>query len=176
MKILIDGRTMLEAAGFATRSPSATSDRFYFEDSLLIGAVIEHVTVESMIRRWEQEQDSFLGECSPVLQTSPLKAWNIYTVHLTPTALSPDQSSKLFEIEEDFRGTRKIARAGVQTKEALQSALLPILPIQTAVALSHENLSDRLSQRLSAVDAAFVHLLGTLTDNEVAQHFAEGQW
>lgn len=38
-------------------------------------------------------------------------------------------------IEEDLTGTRKIARAGIGDVEQLRTALLPLLPIQSAPSL-----------------------------------------
>ena len=58
-------------------------------------------------------------------------------------------------IEEDFRSTRKIARAGVTGRGAVQRALLPILPLAARPVLPVESPEQLVLARLTPDERAF---------------------
>ena len=176
MNLLLEARTILENAGYVTLSSSAARDTFHFEDDSLIGSVTEHRSVQCLLDNWEKVQDTFLTQHAGQLRVDPAKAWNIYTVHMTRESVTPDLASRLFDVEEDFRGTRKVARCGIRTKEELRLAMLPLLLIQSHVALTKADLTERLRERLLTCHPPLVHLLDQqLTPGEVASRLMEGQ-
>jgi hypothetical protein len=83
------------------------------------------------------------------LRQSKDKSWNAYSVLLTEPDLSGDLANEFLKIEEDFRGTRKIAKSGLHTISQLTRALLPLLAIQNLVELERDDSKERLRSRLS---------------------------
>src|SRR5713101_742490 len=122
---LDEARSVLELAGFATFSPQPNSTFFHFEDISLMGHVRALATAEEIVAKWERIQDDFLSANAPRLVRDPTKAWNLYTVLLTAEPAAGAVPGRLFAIEEDFRGTRKIVRAGVVARQDILTALGP---------------------------------------------------
>jgi hypothetical protein len=132
-KLLLGVRGVLSEAGYQTVSVGSS---LLFEDASILGVFYEVDTVEEMLSNWESLQDRFLKECAPRLIVDPLKAWNCYTVLLTGEAADRKQASTLHQIEEDFRGTRKIIRDGVATRAEIETALAPLIPFDEYCHLS----------------------------------------
>jgi hypothetical protein len=174
MNILIEARSLLDGCGYRTMAISAAT-AFTFEDESVMGLVSEHKSVQELLSKWENTQDTFLGAHASTLRINPAKAWNIYTVHLTAEPPLNDVLSKLFAIEEDFRGTRKLARAGIQTKDDLRNALLSLLPIQSRVVLTKESHTERIRGRLVAVHPSLSLLFDDLSPQQVAKAILEWQ-
>lgn len=87
-----------------------------------------------------------------------LKAWNLYTVFLSPAPCSTETTRLLFAMEEDFRGTRKIARAGLTGRDDIELALAPLLPLRNLRVVGIEDATSRLEQRLGAIGQALTDL------------------
>ena len=104
-------------------------------------------------------EDSFLRRHASELRRDRRKAWNVYSLLLTPDRASSDQKGLLVEIEEDFRATRKIARAGIATDRDVLNALGVLLPIRHRVSLNGEDALSRVADRLSALPSAAVETL-----------------
>jgi hypothetical protein len=104
--------------------------------------------VELLLSAWENEQESFLRSNANRLRSSPSKAWNAYSIFLTRSECPADKQSALLNVEEDFHGTRKIARAGIAAKTDIFRALFPLLPIQHAATLKAETAVQALRERL----------------------------
>ncbi|MCO6512809.1 MAG: hypothetical protein J5I65_18645, partial [Aridibacter famidurans] len=102
--------------GYQTSMPVSDPRSVLFEDDVLLGALFVLESPAVILNQWERCQDSFLRENSPRLSIDPYKAWNSYTVLLTEAPTDRNTMEALFAIEEDFRGTRKIVRAGVTTR------------------------------------------------------------
>ncbi len=128
MNLTEEIRSVLELGGYRTARGPATLNAIYFEDATIVGVVFLYDSVSDLVGSWEKQQDSFLGSNSHAIRSNPIKAWNIYTVHLTSDHGQPQQLSEAFGIEQDFRGTRKIVRAGLSKKADVREALLPYCP------------------------------------------------
>jgi hypothetical protein len=168
MNILEESRSILETGGYRTALSSSAVDTFHFEDDTILGAVFVHDNVASLLERWQTSQDSFLGSNSRSLRIDPVKAWNVYTVHLTADTGSGPQVTQAFNIEHDFRGTRKVVRTGVAKRSDVKDALLPLLGLQHRLTLSLKKTTDRTKERLALSSAILVRLLDNTDDSTVA--------
>lgn len=149
MNLVETARIVLEKAGYAT-STATQPDSFYFEDDSLFGMVWAAPSAPEILANWEDRQDSFLRGRDLELRRSGEKSWNAYTVFLTEAAASREDERELSNVEENFRGTRKVACAGVQpTTHAVTKALLPLLPIVNTAQLGETDALARLRKRLS---------------------------
>jgi hypothetical protein len=175
MNIVDECRSMLEAAGYRTALSDSSQHTCYFEDESVLGAVFVHSSLDELLDDWEKRQDRFLGTHSGRLRTDPVKAWNIYTIHLTADPDTRGNASRLFEIEQDFRGTRKIVRTGVNARSTIKEAILPLLGLQHRVTLSRSNLVGRLRERLALSGKTLVRVLDEVSDADIAAELMEGQ-
>ena len=151
-RLLDDVRTALEAAAFKTLSLRPDSSFLYFEDSTIMGQVHVLASAAEIVDTWESLQDNFLRRNASRLLVDTTKAWNLYTVLLASHAPPIDLARALFSLEDDFRGTRKIARAGVLTKRDIAAALAPILPLLHSVpSVAPIDASVALAERLHSV-------------------------
>jgi hypothetical protein len=162
--VLSEARAVLDTAGYRTLAPSPVSACFYFEDANILGVLYVLDSVDAILSDWESLQDGFLQENAPRLVIDPFKAWNCYSAFLTAGPPGKDDASKLFAIEENFRGTRKLVRAGVTNRAEVEAALAPLLPLRRLLTLEPENIKTRLAERLG--DSASP-LQGLLSDTEV---------
>lgn len=122
-----------------------------FENDTVLGFVNIFDKADSLVEGWEKAQQSALAEFRPQLIGAGEKAWNVYSIFVTPNVAQDRVDDKLDRIEENFKLTRKIARAGILTKERLESALLPLLPIQNRPKLADSRIEERLMTALSAI-------------------------
>jgi hypothetical protein len=152
--ILSDVRGILELAGFATFSPRPDSPLLYFEDISIMGQAHVFDAVDDVVVRWERIQDEFLRANAQRFGKDITKAWNLYTVLLTSETVAEAILAKLLAIEEDFRGTRKIARGGVTSRDDVVLALAPILPLQNLLSVGLADAKQRLLDRLGASNPA----------------------
>lgn len=164
---LLDARSLLEGAGYVTVLPSSISTVLHFEDTSVLGALHVLASVEQITRQWEELQDSFLRENATRLAFDPLKAWNCYTVLLTPEVPAKSDASRLFAIEENFRGTRKLVRSGVTTRPDVEAALAPLLPLRRLLSLRHDDAKARLASRLGGDKSPLRALLSDTDPNEL---------
>ncbi|MFY9730743.1 MAG: hypothetical protein WAK24_09050 [Candidatus Acidiferrales bacterium] len=148
MNTLAEARRLLESSKYRT-FPADSNDVFYFEDSSLLGFVWIASSPDVLLEQWRRLQDSFLREKDLQLRQSKDKSWNAYSVLLTEPDVSGDRANEFLKIEEDFRGTRKIAKAGLHTISQVTRALLPLLAIQNLVELERDDSKERLRSRLS---------------------------
>lgn len=160
MNLLQEVRRTLQLNGYRVAAARDAVDQIQFEDDSLMGFVWEARTGAAIVANWRQKQDDFLRRNASKLRSSEFKSWNIYGVFLTVEGVSSIESTELKEIEEDFRATRKIARAGIETSSQLLNALYPFIPIQRLVPFDAENPSERLKEKLdklprNAVQALF---------------------
>jgi len=173
MNILQESRTILEKAGYRTLLETNSAGVCYFEDATLMGAIIVHDNVSNLLDNWESSQDRFLGHNSTQLRNDPIKVWNIYTIHLTSDDSKVDTTTDPFDIEQDFRGTRKIVRTGVQSKGQLRDALLPLLSVQHQIVMSPKQVKQRIKERLARASSTFVRLLEDVDEKDVAKDLLE---
>lgn len=148
MNLFDEAQIILEKTGYHLEVREDPSHIFFFEDSSLFGFLAVYQTIDKLLANWHQLHDSFLQTHARQLREYPSKAWNAYSIFVTSEPCPTDKSSQLLSIEEDFRGTRKIAHAGIVTRRDLVRVLFPLLPIQHAVSLTAEDPVAKLSDRL----------------------------
>ena len=158
-RLVDDVRTVLEAASFTTLWFRPDSSVLYFEDGTIMGHVHVLASGEEIVQTWEFLQDDFLRRNASQLLADPTKAWNLYTILLASQTSPVDLARKLLSIEDDFRGTRKIARAGVITKRDVAGALTPILPLQNVSSVALIDANGRLAKRLHSVAPSLQRLV-----------------
>lgn len=158
-RILETARSILEGAEYSTTIVGATGTQFIFEDTNVYGfvTVAEPLTIS---QTWEALQDTFLRKQASVLSKVPEKAWNLYAVFLSGDPCPDDLTHIVDSIEEDFRGTRKIARCGLDSRDSIEVALAPLLPLKHARPLAIMDLQDRLT-----TDPGVDHHLKTLLES-----------
>jgi hypothetical protein len=173
MNILEETRKILAAADYLLKDFLEHPNFLYFEDESLIGFVSIHESIESILVNWKKEQDFFLKSNARFLRTAPTKAWNVYSVFLTQDVGTGEARNSLFDIEEDFQGTRKIARSALISRADVVRALYPILPIQNLVNIMPEEPIERLRERIELPKKHLALLLGNKKAEEVAEFLIE---
>ena len=156
MSILDTVARRLSSSGY-TVAPGG--DEVRFEDASVLGFVAEFSTVEQLVSGWQQAQDRFLRNSGGVLRRDRRKAWNVYSILLTPERASAEQTRVLISVEEDFQSTRKIARSGVATDRDVDSAISVLLPIRHRVSLSGENALELMASHLGALPSGAIESL-----------------
>lgn len=173
--VLLDAMAVLEKYGYRTQLPGPTAAWFCFEDSNILGVLHVLDSVEMVVGQWEVLQDRFLRENGRRLSEEPLKAWNCYTILLTPEDARDTRAGTLSSIEEDFRGTRKLVRAGVATKADLETALAPILPLRHVRLLAPEAVKDRLGSRLENLGTPLSAVLADTSIETIAAALVDAE-
>lgn len=171
--LLLDARALLEEMGYKTFAARPDAETILFEDAVLLGVVVVLDSPRRVLEQWEQLQDRFLRENARRLSIDPLKAWNSYTVLLTEAPADKATTAALFAIEEDFRGTRKIVRAGVSTRATIEAALSPILPLRRLLSITPDDIKDRLSARLADIGQPLQSLLTGAPASTIASALLE---
>ena len=172
MNITAAVTTILRDAGYETLLKQSVRPTLYFEDESILGAVFEFESPASLVSEWQSEQDRFLRENALALRRAGTKSWNVYCVFLCGTK-GQQQNSIEQEIEEDFRGARKIAGLGVQTETDVVRALLPLLPIQNDVRTRDENIRRLLMDRLDLPESSKTLLGGSVSAVELIKSVSE---
>jgi len=173
--LLTTVRSVLEQAGYRTIGIAPASTSLQFEDDSVLGIIYASASLQNLVEEWKENQDTFLRESSSRLLTDPLKAWNCYTVLLSSQPAKREDASILFQIEEDFRGSRKIVRAGVTTRDDVESALAPLLPLRRVLPLQAEDVKRQLATRLGEPGSPILGLLSKVEANTLAASLIGGQ-
>lgn len=171
--LLLDVRAVLEEMGYQTSMSAIDTRSILFEDDVVLGVLFILESPAAILEEWERCQDAFLRENSRRLSIDPYKAWNSYTVLLTDKPADRSTTAALFAIEEDFRGTRKIVRAGVSTRSAIESALSPIAPLRRLLSIAPDDIKDRLSGRLADIATPLESLLSEPSAATIARALLE---
>lgn len=151
MNDLIDWtRAALAEAGVQTLVPE-TMDHVVFEDETVMGFVFAYENVESLAATWCSDLDSITAKYQFRLRSAERKAWNVYGIFLSASDSLEEQLSGLHQIEENLIGARKIARAGVASREDVEAALLSILPIKNSPQLHPIDFKAELRLRLDSL-------------------------
>lgn len=172
---LAEARAVLDAAGYRTLIPQPTASHFFFEDMSVLGALYVLGTVKELVDQWESLQDAFLRDNAPRLVVDPFKAWNCYTAFLTADLPATNDASTLFAIEEDFRGSRKVVRAGVGSRADIETALAPLLPLRRLLTLAPDDIKIRLSSRLGEPGSPLQSLLTDASPAKIAAALLEAE-
>lgn len=149
---------LLARAGYSVAPAPSDATALDFEDLASLGRVFIFPSGRELAEGWKSRQDQFLAENAAHFRRDPLKAWNLYTVFLSPAPCSTETTRLLFAMEEDFRGTRKIARAGLTGRDDIELALAPLLPLRNLRVVGIEDATSRLEQRLGAIGQALTDL------------------
>jgi hypothetical protein len=157
MQLLYEVESILRAAGFRTARGRDLEGTVVFEDDTILGFVAIHPSAEDMTTRWKTLQDDFLRRNAAQLRRDPLKAWNTYSVFLTDAAVD-DLSFMTLDIEADVQATRKIVRGGVVTRNEVQNALAPVLPLQVAPAMRTDSADAALNEKLDEEQRALFEM------------------
>ena len=153
MRILDAAAQALSLAGYTTQQ---VGEELRFEDASILGFATEFATAQELIEGWKHAEDTFLRASASALRRDRRKAWNIYSVLLTSGRVGDDELPQVLAIEEEFRATRKIARAGLATDQDVVAALKPLLPMQRVVTLHSEDAIARVSDRLPALSQSSI--------------------
>lgn len=167
MTILDTCARRLTASGYAI---ATSTTELRFEDASVLGFIAEFETVAALLEGWQHAEGAFLRTHAAALRRDPRKAWNLYTVLLTPAPATAQQRAALFAIEENFRATRKLARAGIATERDVENALGALLPIRHRMDLKNEDVLELINGRLSALPSEAVR---SLFDEATGDEFAE---
>jgi hypothetical protein len=158
--LIDDARSLLEGSGFATFVAAPDAPSLTFEDISVLGQVHALDSADAILANWQLLQDTFLRENAERLSRDASKAWNVYTVLLTRDSPVDEAAAQLFAIEDDFRGTRKIARCGVLSRQDVTAALAPILPLQNVLSVGVVDAKVRLAERLRTISPPLESLVG----------------
>ena len=167
MELIEIARKVLRDSDYQVRTSPDLDSILYFEDESLFGLLKIVPTAEVLIEEWKKLQQEFLQHNANKIREANQKAWNVYLI-LLAEAEGSDRKEKgeLADIEENFQGARKIARARIRTKVYVVEALLPLLPIQRLAEITSERPLERLTERVQAFDQDLLTFLGD-TDTEV---------
>lgn len=147
MQLLHEAESLLKNAAFRTARMVEEESVIAFEDDNLLGFVAVHESVARIVTSWREQQDAFLRRNAARLRRDPSKAWNTYSVFLTGANMG-DETASLRAIEEDFSATRKIAAAGIITRDDVQRALSPLMPLTLIIQIDHQSPDKLLKEKL----------------------------
>ena len=151
MDILTQTAILLKQFDYAVVSRELGGQKaLYFEDDSLLG-IVWVGELNAIIADWETVQDRFIQENAPKLRRSPTKTWNLYVVCLASERANEHTQTLLSNIQEDFRGARKIVQSGITNETQLTRALYPFLPIQHLVSLDSEDPVAKIRGRLQQI-------------------------
>lgn len=161
---------VLRSAGYDTWSWTGASPAVTcFENAAVIGFLHIFPSAHDLLTRWNAAQQTVLLRHAPALKVAGAKAWNVYSIFLTPDK-STDERRAIERIEEDFTLTRKIARGAIQTSDDVEQALLPLTAVRAQPLLADADFQARLQSRLKDVPSeALTAFLGEVTADEVAR-------
>ena len=140
------GRSLNDAFGDTTRGQVLA-----FEGVTALGFIIPYPCAASLLTSWNVDAAALISEHQLNFRRAQAKAWNAYTVFLSAGPANYGEQVALNVIEEDLTGTRKIARAGIGDVEQLRTALLPLLPIQSAPSLGAVDMPAEIRLRTTEI-------------------------
>lgn len=145
-------QVILREAGFKTRLISIDqSPSVSFEDDTVMGFACVFADPSDLVASWKDKETLVLNRFAPSLRNAGEKAWNVYCLFLCTAVAETEQDRQVRWIEENQERTRKIAACGLATREDLNRALLPILPLQHQPALQLQDVTERLRTRIRAI-------------------------
>lgn len=170
MDILTQAEIILRDAHYETWTWAGSAGPVTcFENAALMGFVHVFDSADALLGTWEENQQIALARHAASLRGAGAKAWNVYSVLLTPDQ-DARRGREIERIEEDFSLTRKIARASITTSDEVEKALLPLLSIRSKPLLGASNFEARLRTRLKDIPPdAVTAFLGETTPAEIAR-------
>jgi hypothetical protein len=150
--ILSTVQALLKDAGYSVRlSEIQKSTIVCFEDGALMGFCCVFETPGDLLKKWKYFETEILTRFAPNFRLAGDKAWNVYCVFLCGTEADKTFNREIASIEEDLDRTRKIAAAGVTSREELIRVLFPIMPLQHRPVLPEEDVTARLVRRIGNI-------------------------
>jgi hypothetical protein len=141
-------RRLLANADIASMTIDGSKGRaLAFEGTTVLGFILIYPDAGALREHWRSESQSLITTHQLSLRRAQVKAWNTYVVLLAAAAPTYADQVAISAIEEDLVGTRKLAAAGVQDSDALRTALLPLLPIQSAPRLEAVDMRAEIQLR-----------------------------
>ncbi|RJG40826.1 hypothetical protein D3Y55_26710 [Mesorhizobium sp. DCY119] len=119
-----------------------------FEDEALLGFCCAFPSAGELIKKWKFYETEILTRFAPNFRAAGDKAWNVYSIFLCDSAPTDIERREIAWVEEDLERTRKIAAAGIASREDLTRVLLPVLPIQYQPQLLEGDATERLRKRI----------------------------
>lgn len=170
MDIATQSEIILRASGYDTWTwTGATPAVVCFENASLIGFIYIFDMADHLLKEWRPAQQLVLARHAPALRAAGDKAWNVYSVFLTPDhTLSLNREVEA--IDEDFTFARKIARASIRTQSDLERALQPLTGIRAKPLLVETDVGARLRPRLKNISP---HALDAFLGDQDAQLVAQ---
>tara|TARA_R110000868_G_scaffold375277_2_gene639788 strand:- start:802 stop:1335 length:534 start_codon:yes stop_codon:yes gene_type:complete len=171
MDILTQSEIILRDANYETWAWTGSAGPVIcFENAALMGFVHVFDTADTLLCNWHASQQTVLARHAASLRAAGAKAWNIYSVFLTPEE-DTHRARKIERIEEDFSLTRKIARTSIAEKEDVEKALLTLLSLRSQPLLDIANFETRLRARLKDIssEAVTAFINSETTPAEVAR-------
>ena len=169
-------QVLLKEARFDTR-PTELNGQWIiqFEDDSLVGFCCEFPDPASMLENWHEREEAILRKYAASFRSAGEKAWNVYCVFLSQKAPSESEERAVRWIEENLERTRKLAACGINTRQALSNAILPLLPIQYQPSLDREDTTERIIRRVGSIAprAANVVLDNAVPATEVVRVLGE---
>ena len=176
MSLLQQVDRILRVAGYRIQVSADRSSTIYFEDYSLFGFCTVYDSVGSLLQSWNNDQNEFLQKHAPFLRQAQRKAWNCYAVHLTAASAGDAETQALFDIEENFTSTRKIARANLVTESDVQRTLYPLIPIQNLLKMQASQSGSDISQRFHDWPPSVLKaLLGTGSAEDIVDLLLEAE-
>ncbi|MEX3932093.1 hypothetical protein AB4Y32_09830 [Paraburkholderia phymatum] len=174
MDILTQAEILLRDAQYETWTWTGSAGPVTcFENAALMGFVHAFDNADGLLTAWKESQQVALARHATSLRGAGAKAWNVYSVFLTPDR-DAHRGREIERIEEDFSLTRKIARASITTADDVEKALLPMLSIRSKPLLGASNFETRLRARLKDIPLdAVTAFLNETTPAEVARILGE---
>lgn len=145
---------MLTNVGFSTAVATVRGrQHVVFENATVLGLVLCYDTVQSLLESWESDSRDAFALYRLALRRAGEKAWNVYLILLANGKAINFESVRLTALEENLGGTRKIARSGIDSTQALKDAFLPLVPLQSAPRLEAVDSIAEIHRRTSALDS-----------------------
>lgn len=152
MDVLGTAQLLLREAKFETRLRYLEGVQVVcFEDDSLLGFCTLFTTAHELLDGWQARELKILQQFAGNFRGAGDKAWNVYCAFLTADRGGPDEVRQIRWIEEDLERTRKIAACGLNAREDITKALLPVLPIQYQPQLHAEDATRRLQNRIELI-------------------------
>ncbi len=165
---------LLVAAGFSVkRIHGLMPEALAFENSVCLGFVFLYDKTDNLIQGWATDSDQAIRHYELPLRRAGEKAWNVYVALLSGGQRSEPLQAKLTEIEENLVGTRKIARDGISSEVELRSALISLLPLQSAPQLEAVDMPFEIRLRASDVNPKGVDAFLSAADESVVLQLLE---
>ncbi len=140
---------ILTEGNISTEGNSSPIPLLMFEDATLLGFIIEYDSSAALLDNWNHHAEIVVAHYQMALRRSALKAWNCNFFFLAAGSADAREQAAFTAIEEDLVGTRKIARAGVNSLHEVREALLSLLPIQNAPSIEAVDMSAEVRLRTS---------------------------